>query len=153
MKVVDVPEPVINRTPVALTFNDVDEDTCYNRYRFLKPDLRRLHKALKLDEFEDGYIRVGSPASPSKYNKYGTEEALLIFLHRLAFPTRLADMVSLSPPNILKISSETLIENTLSCSGCFASPGFSKLWSLLNLVVNKLHSVSMGSFEGCFTVL
>ena len=95
MKVVDIPEPVINRTPVTLTFNDVNEDTCYNRYRFLKPDLRRLHKALKLDEFEDGYIRVGSPASPSKYNKYGTEEALLILLQRLAFPTRFADMVSI----------------------------------------------------------
>jgi hypothetical protein len=26
MKVIDVPEPVINRTPVALTFNVVDED-------------------------------------------------------------------------------------------------------------------------------
>jgi hypothetical protein len=58
MKVVDIPEPTINRTPVALTFNDVDEDTCYSRYRFLKPDLWRLHKALKLDEFEDGYIMV-----------------------------------------------------------------------------------------------
>ena len=88
MKVIDVPVPVINRTPVALTFNDVDEDTCYNRYRFLKPDLWRLHKALKLDEFGDGYIRVGSPASPSKYNKFGTEDALLILLQRLAFPTR-----------------------------------------------------------------
>ena len=88
-----IPEPVINRAPVALTFNDIDEDSCYNRYRFLKPDLWRLHKAWKLDEFEDGYIRVGSPAIPSKYTKYGTEEALLILLHRLAFRTRLADMI------------------------------------------------------------
>jgi hypothetical protein len=53
MKVIDVPEPVINRAPVALTFDDIDEDSCYNRYRFLKPDLWRLHKALKLDEFAD----------------------------------------------------------------------------------------------------
>jgi hypothetical protein len=104
MKVIDVPEPVINRRPVALTFNDVDEDTCYNRYRFLKPDLWRLHKALKLDEFEDGYIRVGSPASPSKYNKYGTEEALLILLQRLAFPTRLNDMVSIYNRDITSLS-------------------------------------------------
>ena len=30
MKVIDVPEPaVINRRPVALTFNDINEDTCY----------------------------------------------------------------------------------------------------------------------------
>ncbi len=57
MKVIDIPDPVINRTPVPLTFNDVAEDNCYNRYRFLKPDLWRLHKALKLDEFEDGCIR------------------------------------------------------------------------------------------------
>ena len=64
MKVIDIPETSINRRPVALTFNDVDEDSCYNRYRFLKPDLWRLHKALKLDEFEDAYIMVGS--SPSK---------------------------------------------------------------------------------------
>jgi len=42
MKVIDVPEPAaINRRPVALTFNDFNEDTCYNRYRFLKPDLWR----------------------------------------------------------------------------------------------------------------
>jgi hypothetical protein len=104
MKVIDVPDPVINRAPVALTFNDVDEDSCYNRYRFLKPDLWRLHKALKLDEFEDGYIRVGSPASPSKYNKYGTEEALLILLHRLSFPTRFADMVSIYNRDINSLS-------------------------------------------------
>ena len=31
MKVIDVPEPVINRRPVALTFNDVDEDTFSNQ--------------------------------------------------------------------------------------------------------------------------
>jgi hypothetical protein len=58
MMVVDIPEPTINRRPVALTFNDVDEDSCYNRYRFLKPDLRRLHKVLKLDEFGDGYVSL-----------------------------------------------------------------------------------------------
>jgi hypothetical protein len=50
---------------------------------------------LKLDEFGDGYIRVGSPAHPSKYCKFGSEEALLILLQRLAFPTRFADMVSI----------------------------------------------------------
>ena len=45
IKVVDIPEPaVINRRPVALTFDDVNEDTCYNRYRFLKPDRWRLHR-------------------------------------------------------------------------------------------------------------
>jgi hypothetical protein len=105
MKVIDVPEPAaINRAPVALTFNDVDEDTCYSRYRFLKPDLWRLHKALKLDEFEDGYIRAGSLANPSKYNKYGTEEALLILLHRLAFPTRFVDMVSIYHRDITALS-------------------------------------------------
>jgi len=61
MKVIDVPEPAaINRRPVALTFNDINEDTCYNRYRFLKPDLWRLHKALKLDEFGDGWIACKS---------------------------------------------------------------------------------------------
>jgi hypothetical protein len=58
MKLVDITEPTINRRPVALTFNDISEDTCYNRYRFLKLDLWRLHKALKFDEFEDGFIRV-----------------------------------------------------------------------------------------------
>ena len=105
MKVIDVPEPAaINRRPVALTFNDINEDTCYNRYRFLKPDLWRLHKALKLDEFGDGYIRVASPASPSKYNKFGTEEALLILLQRLAFPTRFADMVSIYNRDINSLS-------------------------------------------------
>ena len=102
MKVIDIPETSINRRPVALTFNDVDEDSCYNRYRFLKPDLWRLHKAFKLDEFEDGYIRVGS--SPSRYNKYGTEEALLILLQRLAFPTRIADMVSIYNRDITSLS-------------------------------------------------
>ena len=105
MKMIDVPEPaVINRRPVALTFDDVNEDTCYNRYRFLKPDLRRLHKALKLDEFGDGYIRVRSPAHPSKYCKFGTEEALLILLQRLAFPTRFADMVSIYNRDINSLS-------------------------------------------------
>ena len=101
MKVVDIPDPVINRTPVPLTFNDVAEDNCYNRYRFLKSDLSRLHKALKLDEFEDGCIRVGTG---SKYNKYGTEEALLILLQRLAFPTRFADMVSIYHRDISSLS-------------------------------------------------
>jgi len=101
MKVIDVPKHVINRRPVALTFDDVNEDTCYNRYRFLKPDFLRLHTALKLDEFEDG-IKVGS--SPSKYNKYQSEEALLILLQRLAFPTRFADMVSIYNRDINSLS-------------------------------------------------
>ena len=57
------------------------------------------------------------------------------------------------PPNILNMSSETLIQNTLSCSGSLASLGFSRLWSLLNFVVKIFHKVSMGSFEECFTVL
>jgi hypothetical protein len=40
MKVIDALEPaVINRRSIALTFNDISEDTRYNRYRFLKPDL------------------------------------------------------------------------------------------------------------------
>jgi len=91
IQTIEIPASVINRRPVALTFDDVDENICYHRYRFLKPDLLRLHKALKLDEFEDGIIKIG--ASPSKYNKYGTEEALLILLQRLA--TRLLDMVSI----------------------------------------------------------
>ena len=102
IKVIDVPDPAIKRKPVPLTFNDVDEDNCYNRHRFLKLDLWRLHKAFKLDEFEDGYIRVGS--SPSRYNKYGTEEALLILLQRLAFPTRIADMVSIYNRDITSLS-------------------------------------------------
>ena len=64
MKVIDALEPaVINRRSVALTFNDISEDTCYNRYRFLKPDIWRLHKTLKLVDFGDGYIRVGSPVT------------------------------------------------------------------------------------------
>jgi hypothetical protein len=79
MKVIDVPEPAaINRRPVALTFNDFNEDTCYNRYRFLKPDLWR-------------YRLQVLPST----KKFGTEEALLIFLQRLAFPTRFSAMVSI----------------------------------------------------------
>jgi len=93
LQTIEIPDPVINRRPVSLTFDDVDADICYHRYRFLKPDLWRLHKALKLDEIEDGIIKIG--ANPSKYIKCHTEEALLILLQRLAFPTRFLDMVSI----------------------------------------------------------
>jgi len=59
IQTIKILDPVINRRPITLTFDDVDADLCYNRYRFLKQDLWRLHKALKLDEFEDGIIKVG----------------------------------------------------------------------------------------------
>jgi len=103
MQMIDIPDPVINRRPIALTFDDVDAVICYNRYRFLKPDLWRLHKALKLDEFEDGIIKI-LHLNPSKYIKCHTEEALLILLQRLAFPTKFLDMVSIYNRDISALS-------------------------------------------------
>ena len=55
MQVAEVPTVAINRRPVYVKFDDVDEDICYNRYRFLKKDLWRLHQAFRLDQF-NGWI-------------------------------------------------------------------------------------------------
>ena len=92
MQVAEVPTVAINRRPVYVKFDDVDEDICYNRYRFLKKDLWRLHQAFRLDQF-NGWIICNTGTSIG--NKFGTEEALLILLHRLAFPTRYVDMVAI----------------------------------------------------------
>jgi len=73
IQTIEIPDSLINRRPIAMTFDDVDESICYNRYRFLKPDLWRIHKALKLDEFEDGIIKIAH-GNLSKYIKCHTEE-------------------------------------------------------------------------------
>jgi hypothetical protein len=50
MQLVEVPESAIIRNHFFRTFDDVQEDICYNRYRFLKQDLWRVHRALRLDQ-------------------------------------------------------------------------------------------------------
>ena len=90
IQIVEVPHVPIIRNHFFRTFDDVQEDICYNRYRFLKQDLWRLHRALRLDQLGPC---IKCDTGKSNVNRFGTEEALLILLHRFAFPTRYVDMV------------------------------------------------------------
>lgn len=81
----DLPVRVRTR-PTMLTINDFSESDCYIRFKFTKPDLYRLHDALKLDDFE-GSVRM------SNGSKFGTEELLCLSLNRFAFPQKFGEMV------------------------------------------------------------
>jgi hypothetical protein len=70
-----------------LTIDEVSDSDCRARYLFTKEQLHRLHKALRLDRFPIVEMANGS--------KFGSEEVLLIGLHRFVFPQRFFDMTAI----------------------------------------------------------
>lgn len=76
----------IRTRPTMLDINHFSESDCYIRFKFTKPDLYRLHDALKLDQF-GGYVRMENGS------KFGTEELLCLSLNRFAFPQKFGEMV------------------------------------------------------------
>jgi hypothetical protein len=73
--------------PIFVMIDDVSEADLYRRTRFHWEGLHSLIHCLRLDEWEDGVIPLRNGS------RFGTEEILLLTLHKLAFPTRFGDRV------------------------------------------------------------
>lgn len=76
----------IRRAPIFITVDDFSDQQCYMTFTFRKPDIIRLHHCLKLDE-------LGECVHMSNGSRFGTQELLLIFLHRLVYPMKFGEMV------------------------------------------------------------
>mmetsp|Transcript_18556 Transcript_18556/g.31219 ORF Transcript_18556/g.31219 Transcript_18556/m.31219 type:complete len:424 (+) Transcript_18556:55-1326(+) len=70
-----------------VTIEEISDSDCRTRYLFTKEQLVRLHKALRLDRWPEVKLDNGS--------KFGSEEIMLIGLHRFVFPQRFCDMTSI----------------------------------------------------------
>ena len=71
-----------DRPRFRFVFDDIDEESCREKYRFEKTDILRLRDALRLPPRFVGY--QGTVCSDI--------EGLCILLRRLAYPIRLTDM-------------------------------------------------------------
>eukprot|EP00601_Ochromonadales_sp_CCMP2298_P008527 CAMPEP_0173202072 /NCGR_PEP_ID=MMETSP1141-20130122/18734_1 /TAXON_ID=483371 /ORGANISM="non described non described, Strain CCMP2298" /LENGTH=356 /DNA_ID=CAMNT_0014127325 /DNA_START=83 /DNA_END=1150 /DNA_ORIENTATION=+ len=80
----EVPDRV-RRRPTFLCIDQVPLVDTYPRYLFKRQDLHRLHKCLRLDEFPVITLKNGC--------KFGSEELLLLGIHRLISPIRFTDLV------------------------------------------------------------
>ena len=80
----DLPIRVRTR-PTMRKINDFSDADCYIRFKFTKPDLHRLHSALKLDAF-GGSVRMANGS------QFGTEELLCLGLNRFSFPQKFGEL-------------------------------------------------------------
>ncbi|KAJ1396006.1 hypothetical protein B484DRAFT_472403, partial [Ochromonadaceae sp. CCMP2298] len=88
---ITVPDDVViaankrKRNPPMHTIDQLDEGTCYSRYQLRKEYLKELHDNLKMD----AVITLANGVA------VGSEEVLLIALHRFVTPIRLTDLVAI----------------------------------------------------------
>jgi hypothetical protein len=74
----------VRHDAVPIVIAGVPDGTCYARYLFRKEDLYRLLRALRLQEAAG----AGGRITMSNGAKFGTEEILLLSLHKLITPMR-----------------------------------------------------------------
>jgi hypothetical protein len=75
-----------NRLMKILHIADLTDKQCFQRTMFCRDELERLYRVLRLDE-------LGEFVQMSNGSRFGTEEIMIIALHRFSYPIRFTDMV------------------------------------------------------------